>query len=358
MIHPRYYQAGSPFAAPQVSPVPTVGATPITQTGIPQGGFAQPAINTYFSNMNPNWSPYVYQGFNRQGAAIGGPPPVVQQPVIPPQPVVETDPRRTIPTVPGGTVVTDGLPTETHPATKEYIENQVVLPAVQPTDPNYLNNPTINPNKDEWVSKTVTTPTGIQAPIITPGEPGVADPVGTHSSGPLGSFSNATVNPDGTVNIAPSGGTNDTGSIGFQDVNQVADNYTGIPNVGEAFRTDFTGVDSTGATYTQPTLTVDSSNPGNLHQATGINVGAVTPYTHVSGDPSVSSTNQLGQQETITQPGRYVKQPDGTYAFVEGETSLEYDANPPVPEASAPPTFTDKVKDTCLLYTSPSPRDS
>ena len=154
------------------------------------------------------------QGFNiARGGATATPGyftqptgvvPTIETPTV--FPTTTKEPFSNVPTIPTtAPVVTDGLPTETHPATKEYIENQVVLPAVQPTDPNYLNNPTINPNKDEWVSKTVTTPTGIQAPIITPGEPGVADPVGTHSSGPLGSFSNATVNPDGTVNIAPSG---------------------------------------------------------------------------------------------------------------------------------------------------------
>ena len=109
---------------------------------------------------------------------------------------------------------------------------------------------------------------------------------------------------------------------------------TGIPVTGGATLNPDTGEVEVG-NYEQPTITVDSSNTGNLSQATGINIGAVTPYSHVSGDPSLSSTNQLAQQESASQPGEYVKQADGTYKFEEGKTFEEKSAEDKKKEAVA-----------------------
>ena len=161
------------------------------------------------------------------------------------------------------------------------------------------------------------------------------------------------VDPVGTHTDISGGGTNPTGSVGFQDVNFVEDNYTNVPNVGEAFGTTYTGTDSQGNPYSQPTLVVDSSNAGDLSNLEGINYGAVTPYDHLNpGDPGLignlinnstlgtvisaitgedlvqgdtpyhlSSTNQLGQQSSVSTGGTYQQQPDGSYAYVNEDGS-------------------------------------
>ena len=222
-----------------------------------------------------------------------------------------------------------------------------LLDPVSVTGPIPITNPTVN-QPDTWTSPTVTTGTGIDAPIITPGTPGASDRPGTWSvfepgtgvdigvdkilnfaSPGLGNvfnllgldtptlniggkeidFSQATVNNDGTVNV-PEGGT-----VSFDQIKTAAENYTGIPASGEAFNTVFTGTDAQGNPYELNNVVVDSSNPGSLSQPTGINIGSVTPYGHVSGDPSLSSTNQFAQNILAAQPGKFTPNGDGTYTF-------------------------------------------
>ena len=323
-------------------------ATPSVQTGIPQGGFARPALDTYLAGTNPyqiDFSPYSGTGSRPLDYGHYTPPPVATAPAVPEE-VVDVD-SPTVPLVPGGGGGTDALPAGAVGVVGDptVIGGNPVYEAVVPTGPVDTNvHSSVLPAED-WTSGTVKTPTGQDIPIFGPGTEGVADAPGTWAVAPpvtgipvidnlIGdpvNFSQATENPDGTINVPEVGpGTNDTGSIGFQDVLQAPDNYQGIPNVGEAFQTNFTGQDATLnpetgeveiGNYEQPTITVDSSNTGNLSQPTGINIGAVTPYSHVSGDPSLSSTNQLAQQESASQPGQYVKQPDGTYKFEAGETA-------------------------------------
>ena len=142
--------------------------------------------------------------------------------------------------------------------------------------------------------------------------------------------------------------------------------------LGEARARTFTGTDSQGNQFTLPTIEVDSTNPGDLHNATAWNVGDPGNYTHlnptahsdyinqtIAGSPlgavagflpglstatniigqladavdpggripyELSSTNQLGQQVSASQPGFWQKQSDGSYGFVE--------------DASAPATTT------------------
>ena len=160
-------QAVPPVAPPNAPYVPGPN-TPNVDTGIVPGGAAQPYIDDYFAGVSHvgelDFSPY--QGASGGGASNYGYVPPTQ--VAPEAPVVESVPETTAPPPQVTAPPVDTLPTETHPATKEYIESQEVLPAVVPTDPTYVNNPTVIP-RDEWTSPTVTTPTGIEAPIITPG---------------------------------------------------------------------------------------------------------------------------------------------------------------------------------------------
>ena len=177
-----------------------------------------------------------------------------------------------------------------------------VLPAVEPTGPVDVNvDETVIP-AEEWTSPTLTVPSGEEIPFVSPGTEGVADEVGTWTD-----VSDVGALPSNEGEEIPTG-------ISTTDVDAAPDNYQGIPGVDEAFTTTYTGVDSAGETFEQPVVVVDSSNTGNLSQPTSVNVGSETPYGHVSGDPSLSSTNQLGQQESVSIPTEYVEQPDGTYA--------------------------------------------
>ena len=135
--------------------------------------------------------------------------------------------------------------------------------------------------------------------------------------------------------------------IRLDDVTAAPDNYTRIPAQGEAFSTTHTGTDYHGNPYSQPVVVVDSSNPGTLSTPYEVNPGTVTPYTHLNPVPydipdfipgssiietgvnwltggrtptELSSTNQLGQHESVSTGGKYEKQPDGTYKYVESSS--------------------------------------